>query len=116
MSPAGSIFFTYKKSVPFVIPTIGGIALETQTCIVRITNGIFPIVEMTNCLKKLHKRFMTILEKTILQNQNPTKVYLFKEGIFYKVYNEGAFLMKDKNYKEAEKRNTFKTSIKDFHF
>lgn len=47
---------------------------------------------------------MTILEKITLQNQNPSKIYLFKEGIFYKVYNEGAFLLKTKNYKVAVKK------------
>jgi hypothetical protein len=47
---------------------------------------------------------MTILEKTTHQNQNPSKIFLFKEGIFYKAYNEGAFLLKDKNYKVAVKK------------
>mgnify|MGYP001066806354 FL=1 len=42
---------------------------------------------------------MTFLEKTILQNTNTSKIVLFKEGIFYKAYNEGAFLLRDKNYK-----------------
>ena len=36
---------------------------------------------------------MTILEKVTIQNQDTTKIYLFKEGIFYKAYNEGAFLL-----------------------
>lgn len=47
---------------------------------------------------------MTILEKTTLQNQNPSKIYLFKEWIFYKAYNEGAFLLKNKKYKVAVKK------------
>jgi len=47
---------------------------------------------------------MTILEKVTLQNQNSLKVVLFKEGIFYKVYNEGAFLLKSRNYKVAVKK------------
>lgn len=47
---------------------------------------------------------MTILDKTTLQNQNPSKIFLFKEGIFYKAYNEGVFLLKDKNYKVAVKK------------
>lgn len=47
---------------------------------------------------------MTILEKTILQNTNTTKIVLFKEGIFYKAYNEGAFLLRDKNYKVSVKK------------
>ena len=42
---------------------------------------------------------MTFLEKTILQNTNTSKIVLYKEGIFYKAYNEGAFLLRDKNYK-----------------
>jgi hypothetical protein len=47
---------------------------------------------------------MTILDKTTLQNQNTSQIFLFKEGIFYKAYNEGAFLLKDKNYKVAVKK------------
>jgi hypothetical protein len=47
---------------------------------------------------------MTISEKITLQNQNTSQIYLFKEGIFYKAYNEGAFLLKDKNYKVAVKK------------
>ena len=47
---------------------------------------------------------MTILDKVILQQQDTTKIFLFKEGIFYKAYNEGAFLLKDKNYKVAVKK------------
>ena len=42
---------------------------------------------------------MSFLEKTILQNTNTSKIVLYKEGIFYKAYNEGAFLLRDKNYK-----------------
>ena len=47
---------------------------------------------------------MTILVKVSLQQQDTTKIFLFKEGIFYKAYNEGAFLLKDKNYKVAVKK------------
>ena len=47
---------------------------------------------------------MTILEKVILQQQDTTKIFLFKEGVFYKAYNEAAFLLKDKNYKVAVKK------------
>lgn len=47
---------------------------------------------------------MSILDKVTLQQQDTTKIFLFKEGIFYKVYNEGAFLLKDKNYKVAVKK------------
>ena len=36
----------------------------------------------------------TIQDKILLQAQNPSKVFLFKEGIFYKVYNQGAYLMR----------------------
>ena len=47
---------------------------------------------------------MTILEKVTLQQQDTTKIFLFKEGLFYKAYNEGAFLLKDKNYKITVKQ------------
>ena len=47
---------------------------------------------------------MTILDKVTLQQQDTTKIFLFKEGVFYKAYNEGAFLLKDKNYKVAVKK------------
>ena len=47
---------------------------------------------------------MTILEKVTLQQQDTTKIFLFKEGVFYKAYNEAAFLLKDKNYKVAVKK------------
>ena len=35
----------------------------------------------------------TILEKITEQAQNPSKVVFFEEGIFYKNYNQGAYLM-----------------------
>lgn len=44
---------------------------------------------------------MTILDKVTLQQQDTTKIFLFKEGVFYKAYNEGAFLLQDRNYKVA---------------
>lgn len=47
---------------------------------------------------------MTILDKVTLQQQDTTKIFLFKEGVFYKAYNEGAFLLQDKNYKVAVKK------------
>ena len=47
---------------------------------------------------------MTILDKVTLQQQDTTKIFLFKEGIFYKAYNEGAFLLKDRDYKVAVKK------------
>ena len=46
---------------------------------------------------------MTILDKVTLQQQDTTKIFIFKEGVFYKAYNEGVFLLKDKNYKVAIK-------------
>ncbi|MFV5686518.1 hypothetical protein ACM55I_13855 [Flavobacterium sp. GB2R13] len=46
----------------------------------------------------------TILEKITQQVQNPSKVFLFKEGIFYKAYNQGAYLMRHKNYKVHVKK------------
>lgn len=47
---------------------------------------------------------MTVLEKVTIQKQDTTKIFLFKEGIFYKAYNEGAFLLRDRNYKVAVKK------------
>ena len=47
---------------------------------------------------------MTILEKVTLQKQDTSKIFLFKEGVFYKAYNEGAFLLREKNYKVAVKK------------
>jgi len=47
---------------------------------------------------------MTILEKVTIQNQDTTKIYLFKKGVFYKAYNEGAFLLKENNYKVSVKK------------
>jgi len=46
----------------------------------------------------------TIQEKITQQAHNPSKVFLFKEGIFYKAYNQGAFLLRNKNYKVAIKK------------
>jgi hypothetical protein len=39
----------------------------------------------------------------ILHEQNPSKVFLFKQGIFYKVYNQGANLMRHKNFNTSVK-------------
>ncbi|MEY3312080.1 MAG: hypothetical protein RLZZ175_2427 [Bacteroidota bacterium] len=36
---------------------------------------------------------MTLKDKIEMQAQDTTQVYLHQEGIFYKVYNEGAFLL-----------------------
>lgn len=47
---------------------------------------------------------LTILDKVTLQQQDTTKIFVFKEGLFYKAYNEGAFLLKDKNYKITVKQ------------
>lgn len=41
----------------------------------------------------------TIQDKTMMQAQSPSKVFLFKEGIFYTAYNQVAYLMLRKNYK-----------------
>ena len=46
----------------------------------------------------------TIQDKILLQAQNPSKVFLFKEGFFYKVYNQGAYLMRHKKYKVSVKK------------
>ena len=46
----------------------------------------------------------TIQDKILLQAQNPSKVFLFKEGIFYKAYNQGAYLMRHKKYKVSVKK------------
>ena len=48
---------------------------------------------------------LTIQDKILLQVQYPSKVFLFKEGIFYKAYNQGAYLMRHKNYKVNVKKN-----------
>jgi hypothetical protein len=42
---------------------------------------------------------MTSQEKTTLQKECPTNALAFKEGFFYKVYNQGAWLLKEKQYK-----------------
>ncbi|MDC1188888.1 hypothetical protein N8089_03755 [Flavobacteriales bacterium] len=42
---------------------------------------------------------MTLKDKIEMQAQDTTKIYLYKEGIFYKVYNEGAFLLNYLGYK-----------------
>ena len=36
---------------------------------------------------------MTLKDKIEMQAQDTTQVYLHQEGIFYKVFNEGAFLL-----------------------
>ena len=38
---------------------------------------------------------MTIQEKLTLQSNDCKNCYLFKEGMFYKVYNEGAFMFQE---------------------
>jgi hypothetical protein len=42
---------------------------------------------------------MTVLEKITLQHQHRAALVLFKEGVFYKVYNEGVYWLQDKSYK-----------------
>ena len=42
---------------------------------------------------------MTLKDKIEMQAQDTTKIYLHQEGIFYKVYNEGAFLLNYLGYK-----------------
>ena len=42
---------------------------------------------------------MTKKEKLHLQKNNLDKAIAFKEGFFYKVYNEGAFLLKENSFK-----------------
>jgi hypothetical protein len=42
---------------------------------------------------------MTKQEKIALQQENTTNALEFKEGFFYKVYNQGAWLLKEKQYK-----------------
>jgi|TARA_B110000090_G_C13025350_1_gene309697 hypothetical protein len=42
---------------------------------------------------------MTLQDKITLQSENHFKALAFKEGFFYKVYNEGAWLNKEKQYK-----------------
>jgi len=42
---------------------------------------------------------MTLKDKIEMQAQDTTQIYLHQEGIFYKVYNEGAFLLNYLGYK-----------------
>jgi len=46
---------------------------------------------------------MTLKDKIEMQAQDTTQVYLHQEGIFYKVYNEGAFLLNYLGYKVSVK-------------
>ena len=46
---------------------------------------------------------MTLKDKIEMQAQDTTKIYLCKEGIFYKVYNKGAFLLNYLGYKVSVK-------------
>ena len=39
---------------------------------------------------------MTILDKVTLQQQDTTKIFLFKEGVFYKAYNERALIRQER--------------------
>ena len=47
---------------------------------------------------------MTLAEKLEFQNIHKDKVCVFKEGVFYKVYNEGVFLLQKLNYKTTVKQ------------
>ncbi len=42
---------------------------------------------------------MTLQDKITLQSENQFKALAFKEGFFYKVYNEGAWLLRSNNFK-----------------
>lgn len=42
---------------------------------------------------------MTLQDKITLQSENHFKALAFKEGFFYKVYNEGVWLLRGKNFK-----------------
>lgn len=42
---------------------------------------------------------MTLQDKITLQSENNGKALAFKEGFFYKVYNEGAWFLRSKNFK-----------------
>jgi hypothetical protein len=46
---------------------------------------------------------MILQEKTTLQTECPNTALAFKEGVFYKVYNEGAWLLRHLNYKMQQK-------------
>ena len=46
---------------------------------------------------------MILQEKTTLQRECPNTALAFKEGVFYKVYNEGAWLLRHLNYKMQQK-------------
>lgn len=42
---------------------------------------------------------MTLQDKITLQSKNHFKALAFKEGFFYKVYNEGSWFLRSKNFK-----------------
>jgi hypothetical protein len=42
---------------------------------------------------------MTLQEKISLQKENSSKALAFKEGCFYKVFNEGVWLLRNKDFK-----------------
>ena len=42
---------------------------------------------------------MTLQDKITLQSENHFRALAFKEGFFYKVYNEGAWFLRSKNFK-----------------
>ena len=46
---------------------------------------------------------MSIKEKIVMQAQDKALVYLHKEGIFYKAYNEGAYMLDFLGYKVSAK-------------
>ena len=46
---------------------------------------------------------MTIQEKVEMQKGNTATVYLHREGMFYKAYNEGAFMLNFLKYKVSAK-------------
>lgn len=46
---------------------------------------------------------MTLQDKTTLQRECPHTALAFKEGVFYKVYNEGVWLLRHLNYKIQQK-------------
>jgi len=60
---------------------------------------------------------LTLSEKIALQKNTHARIFLFKEGLFYKVYNEGAYFLRTKKYKvHVKKINRGTTEILSIGF
>jgi hypothetical protein len=54
---------------------------------------------------------VTKKEKLNLQYENKEIALAFKEGFFYKVYNEGAFLLEEMSYKIQSNGNCWSSAV-----